>query len=129
VSHPSTPVRLGTTTVPGEQAGVHDMFVDGDRIYANNTTAGLVAVDVSGGLDQPVELGRIPTTFSHTSVAATVGGRPIVLHDDEGFTGSDGGAFLRILDGDRSSPTFMTELARYQSRREVGIHNFQIVGN
>lgn len=129
VSHPATPVRIGTTKVPGEEAGVHDMFVDGDRIYANNTTAGLVAVDVSGGLDHPVELGRIPTTYSHTSVAATAGGRPVVLHGDEGFTGKDGGAFLRILDGDRSSPTFLTELARYQSRREVGIHNFQIVGD
>jgi hypothetical protein len=129
VSHPHAPVRIGTTKVPGEEAGVHDMFVDGDRIYANNTTVGMVAIDVSAGLDQPVELGRIPTTFSHTSFAATVGGRPIVLHGDEGFTGPDGGAFLRIIDADRSSPTFMTELARYQSRREVGIHNFQLVGN
>jgi hypothetical protein len=129
VSDPFTPVRIGTTKVPGDEAGVHDMFVDGDRIYANNTTAGMVAFDVSAGLDRPVELGRIPTTYSHTSVAATVGSRPIVLHGDEGFTGDDGGAFLRILDADRSSPTFMTELARYQSRREVGIHNFQVVGN
>jgi len=92
-------------------------------------TAGMVAFDVSGGLDHPVQLGHIPTTYSHTSVAATAGGRPVVLHGDEGFTGSDGGAFLRILDGDRSSPTYFTELARYQSRREVGIHNFQLVGN
>jgi hypothetical protein len=129
VSHPLTPVRIGTTKVPGDEAGVHDMFVDGDRIYANNTTAGMVAFDVSGGLDHPVQLGHIPTTYSHTSVAATAGGRPVVLHGDEGFTGSDGGAFLRILDGDRSSPTYFTELARYQSRREVGIHNFQLVGN
>jgi hypothetical protein len=129
VTHPLTPVRSGMTRVPGEEAGVHDMFVDGDRIYANNTVAGMVAIDVSGGLDHPVELGRIPTTFSHTSVAGTAGARPVVLHGDEGFTGIDGGAFLRILDGDPSSPTFFTELARYQSRPQVGIHNFQLVGN
>lgn len=40
----------------------------------------------------------------------------------------DGGAFMRILDGDPASPTFMQELSRYRSRTQVGIHNMEIVG-
>lgn len=130
VSHPTSPVRIGTTRAPGPEAGIHDMFVDGDQIYANNTTAGLVAFDVSRGLDHPVKLGQIATSYSHTSVVGTAGGRRVVLHGDEGMTGAaDGAAFLRILDGDPASRTFLTELARYQSRRSVGIHNFQLVGD
>jgi hypothetical protein len=131
VTNPLAPVRLGEAAVPGEKSsGVHDLFVDGDRIYANYTEGGLVAFDVSAGLDQVVPLGHIATSYSHTSVVATVGGRRVVLHGDEGMTGTDqGGAFLRILDGEPSSTTFMQELARYQSRREVGIHNFQLVGD
>lgn len=130
VTHPLAPVRLGAVTVPGPVSGVHDMFVDGDRLYANNTSAGLVAIDISAGLDQPVELGRIASSYSHTSVVGTAGGRRVVLHGDEGISSrADGAAFLRILDDDPSSPTFLTELGRYQSRREVSIHNFQLVGD
>jgi hypothetical protein len=130
VTHPLVPVRLGAATVPGEKSdGVHDLFVDGDRIYANYTTQGLVAFDISAGLDQPVPLGHLATSYSHTNLVATLGGRQVVLHGDEGMTGTaDGGAFLRILDGAPGSTTYLKELARYQSRPEVGIHNFQLVG-
>ena len=128
VTIPAQPVRLGAPLVPGEEHGIHDLFVDGDVIYANNTTGGMVAIDVSAGLDQPaVELGRIATTYSHASWAATINGRKIVIHGDEGMT-PDGGAFMRILDGDPTSPTYMQELSRYRSRTQVGIHNMEIVG-
>src|SRR5690606_22229146 len=101
----------------------------GDRIYANNTEAGLVAVDVSAGLASPVELGRVASAYSHASWAGTVGGRELVLHGDEGMTRtSDLGAFLRVLDGDPESDTFLQQLGRYQSRPEVGIHNFEVHG-
>ncbi|MEZ4399024.1 MAG: hypothetical protein R3B06_03350 [Kofleriaceae bacterium] len=128
VTDPLAPVRLGAPVVPGPEAGIHDLFVDGDLIYANNTTVGMVAIDVSAGLQQPaVERGRIATTYSHASWAATLGGRKIVIHGDEGMT-PEGGAFMRILDGDPASPTFMTEVGRWQTRPEVGIHNLEIVG-
>lgn len=128
VTNPRQPTRLGAAVVPGEEAGIHDLHAVGDLIYANNTTAGLVAIDVSAGLDQPaIERGRIATTYSHASWAATIGGRQIVIHGDEGMT-PEGGAFMRILDGDPASPTFLTELARWGTRPEVGIHNMQIVG-
>jgi hypothetical protein len=130
VNNPLAPVRLGEATVPGEIAGVHDLFADGDMIYANNTTAGLVAFDVSGGLDTSVEHGRILTPYSHASYAGIAGGRPIVLHGDEGMTPSDGGAFLRVLEGDPGSAGFInTEVGRYQTRPEVGIHNILLVGD
>jgi len=130
VTHPLAPARIAQTTVPGPIAGVHDLFADGDRIYAANTRAGLVAFDVAAGWDQPHELGHIKTSYSHSVVVGVAGGRPIVVHGDEGMTAtSDGAAFLRVLDGDPSAPGFMTEIGRYQSRPEVGIHNFQLVGD
>jgi len=131
VTDPLAPVRLGEATVPGpESDGVHDLFVDGDRIYANYTTGGTVALDVAGGLANAVEIGRAPSSYSHASWAGTTGGRPVVLHGDEGMTRTDaGGAHLRILDGDPASATFMQDVAKYQTRPEVGIHNFEVVGD
>lgn len=130
VTNPLAPVRSGAAFLPGETfSGIHDLTVYGDRIYANNTEAGLVAIDVSGGIDQEVELGRVQSAYSHASWAGVVDGRELVLHGDEGMTGTpDGGAFLRILDGDPAGGSFLTELGRYQTRPEVGIHNFEVHG-
>jgi len=128
VTNPLAPVRLGQAMVPGPEAGVHDLTVDGDRLYVNYTTQGFVAIDVSRGLEAPVELGRRKSPYSHASWAGTAGGRKLLLHGDEGMV-EDGGAYLAILDGDPASPTFMQELGRYRTRPEVGIHNFQLVGD
>lgn len=128
VTNPLVPVRLGAPLVPGDPGGVHDLTVDGDRIYANNTSAGFVAFDVAPDYTSTLR-GSIKTAYSHASTVGVAGGRPIVLHGDEGMSPPDGGAFLRILDGDPASPTFMQELSRYQSRPEVGIHNFELVGD
>lgn len=133
VTAPLVPVMIGEATVPDPYGdGVHDLFATHDMIYANSTTAGMVAIDVSGGLASGTEAGRIPTSYSHASWAATTsGGRKFVLNGDEGMnTNQDGGAFLRILEGDPTSAGFInTELARYQTRPEVGIHNIQVVGD
>lgn len=128
VTNPLVPVRLAAPVVPGDPGGVHDLTVDGDRIYANNTTAGCVAFDVAPDFTTTAR-GSIKTSYSHASVVGVAGGRPIVLHGDEGMSPPDGGAFLRVLDGDAASPTFMQELSRYQSRPEVGIHNIELVGD
>lgn len=129
VTRPLQPARLGAVPVTGDSDGVHDLFAgDDDMLYVNFTTGGFVALDVAGGLDAPVERGRIPTPYSHASWAATVNGRRLVIHGDEGMT-PDGGALLRILDGDPASPTFLQELSRYRTRPEVGIHNILIAGN
>jgi hypothetical protein len=130
VTNPLTPVRTGTIILPGETvSGVHDLTVYGSRIYANNTDAGFVAVDVSGGIDNPVELGRTKVGYSHASWAGTIGGREIVLHGDEGMTGTSAlGAYMRVLDGDPASSTFFGELAQYRTRPEVGIHNIEVHG-
>ena len=42
---------------------------------------------------------------------------------------ASGGAHLSILDGDETSPTYMKELAIYQTRPEVGIHYFEVHGD
>lgn len=128
VTEPTRPLRLGAPSIPGPRSGVHDLTVDGDTLYLNYTEAGMVAMDVSRGFDQPgVELGRIATTYSHASWAATIGGKKIVIHGDEGMT-PDGGAFMRVLDGDPASPTYLRELSRWRTRTDVGIHNMEIHG-
>ena len=132
LANPLAPVFLGQATIDGPLSGVHDLTVEGDHIYANYTENGMVALDISAGIDQAVEEGRIPTSYSHASWVATLSNnQKVILHGDEGLSGSaeDGAAFLRILDGDPASPTYLDELARYRTRKEVGIHNIQVVGD
>lgn len=131
VTVPKTPVRTGMAIVPGDVSGVHDLFVQGDMIYANNTELGVVAFDTSGGFGTSnVEKARFRLGYSHASWAGMIGGRKIVLVGDEGMTRSPrGGAHLNILDGDPASPTFMTEIAHYQTRPQVGIHYWEVHGD
>ena len=130
ISDPYTPRLLDRSPVPGPEGAVHDLTVDGDRIFANNTTGGFVAFDVSGSRTQPVMLGRTDAPYSHASWVGDAGNRSIMLHGDEGMTKTrDGGAYLRVLDGTIGSPTFMADIGRYQTRPEVGIHNFEVHGN
>ncbi|HEY5925955.1 MAG TPA: hypothetical protein VIV11_29910 [Kofleriaceae bacterium] len=131
VTAPKTPVRSGMAIVPGEVSGVHDLWVAGDMIYANNTTQGVVAFDTSGGFGTSnVEKGRFKLGYSHAAWAGMIGGRQVVLAGDEGMTRTTkGGAHLSILDGDPASATFMQEIGRYQTRSEVGIHYWEVVGN
>ncbi|HVK87863.1 MAG TPA: hypothetical protein VM513_27275 [Kofleriaceae bacterium] len=131
ITAPASPILVDSVPIDGigDTAGIHDLHVDGTRIYADKTIDGVVAVDVAAGFDAPVELGRIPTSYSHATWAGTAGGRKIAIHGDEGMTPDEGGAFLRVLDADEASPTFMQEIGRYQSRPEVGIHNMILVGD
>jgi hypothetical protein len=130
ITDPLTPRLLDMARVPGPEGAVHDLTVDGDRIYANNTTGGFVAFDTTAGPNATVELGHTDAPYSHASWVGTAGGRSIVLHGDEGMTKTrDGGAYLRVLDGTVGSPTFMTDIGRYQTRPEVGIHNFEVHDN
>jgi hypothetical protein len=131
VTAPKTPVRTGMAIVPGEVSGVHDLWVSGDMIYANNTTLGLVATDTSGGFGTSnVERGRFTLGYSHAAWAGTVAGRPVVMAGDEGLTRTaKGGAHLSILEGDVASPSFMQEIGRYQTRPEVGIHYWEVHGD
>jgi hypothetical protein len=130
ITDPLTPRLLDMARVPGPEGAVHDLTVDGDRIYANNTTGGFVAFETTSGPNATVELGHTDAPYSHASWVGTAGGRSIVLHGDEGMTKTrDGGAYLRVLDGTVGSPTFMTDIGRYQTRPEVGIHNFEVHDN
>lgn len=131
ITNPLIPVLVASVPIRGSgmDAGIHDIHVDGTRIYADKTIDGVVGVDVASGFSTPVELGRIKTSYSHATWAGTAGGRKIAIHGDEGMTASEGGAFLRVIDADSASPTFMKEIGRYQSRRAVGIHNMILVGD
>lgn len=136
VTDPSVPSPVTTITVSADfNDGVHDLFVDAgnDLLYANATFGGTIAFDTSAGYDAIVELTRFhsgDSEYSHGSWAGTIAGRRIVLTADEGWSGTiEGAAFLHVLDGDPASPAFMTEIGRYQSRREVGIHYFEVAGD
>jgi hypothetical protein len=130
VSVPTAPVRLGQSAIPGDPTGIHDLTVDGDRIYANYTDRGFVAFDVNA-VGTSVERGRMASSYSHASAIGNLtSGRRVILHGDEGMTGTpDGGAFMRVLEGDTASPNYMTEIGRYQSRTQVGIHNIELRGD
>jgi hypothetical protein len=129
-ANPALPVLVGEIPVD-DQGAIHDLTVDGTRVFANNTTKGFVAVDISAGMAAPVQLQSAPSSYSHASWVGTTGTTRLVLHGDEGMTGtSDGGAYLTVMGGDPSvSSFFMKELGRYQSRPEVGIHNFEMHGD
>ena len=129
ISDPLSPILLGSARVPDSDHGIHDLTVDGETLFINQTSAGFVALDLGDSLAKPTLLGRTTSAYSHASAAGTVAGRKLALHGDEGMTGSDGGAFLRVLDGDPASAGFLSELGRYQSRPEVGIHNFELIGD
>jgi hypothetical protein len=130
VTDPLAPRRLGEVALPDTMSRVHDLAIDGDRIYANATQSGMTALDISAGLAAPVAAGHLASSYSHASWVGSPGGKRVVLHGDEGMTATDaGGAFLRVLDGDRASASYMTQLGRYQSRPEVGIHNFELHGD
>ena len=130
ITNPTIPVRLGAIPVPGTgpDAGIHDIHVADNRVYAMKTTDGLVALDTTPGLMNPTTIGTHTTSYSHAGWEGTLGGKRVFLHGDEGMTQAEGGAFLRVLDADPASASPMGELARYQSRPEVGIHNIVIVG-
>jgi hypothetical protein len=131
ITTPLSPVLIGSVPIRTIKAGlgIHDLYVDGTRIYVNKTFDGVVAVDVANGFGTPTELGRINTSCSHTTWAGVAGGRKIAIHGDEGMTEDGGGAFLRVIDADETSPTFMKEIGRYRTRRAVGIHNMVLVGD
>ncbi len=130
VTNPLSPVRTGTSVLPGQTlSGIHDLTVYGNRIFANNTDAGFVAVDTTASFSAPTEIGRKISAYSHASWAGQINGREIVLHGDEGMTKTgEGAAFLRVLDGDPASSMFMKDIGSYRTRREVGIHNIEVHG-
>jgi hypothetical protein len=52
-----------------------------------------------------------------------------VLHGDEGMSPStDSMAFMRVLDGEPTSPTYLQDIGLYRTRPEVGIHNIEVHG-
>jgi len=129
VTDPLNPLPLGVAALPGQTlSGVHDLTVYGNHLYVNNTDAGFVAVDTTNSFAQPTEVGRKISNYSHASWAGQINGQEIVLHGDEGLAGADGAAFMRVLDGNPASPTYMMDIGRYASRREVGIHNIEVHG-
>jgi hypothetical protein len=130
ITNPASPIQMLSVPLQG-MFDTHDLTVDGNMLYVNHGFGGFVAVDISAGNNKPVELARIPApAYSHASWLGTANGHKVLLHGDEGLTAtSDGGAFMRVYEGDRASPAFMTEIGRYQTRPEVGIHNIEMHGN
>jgi hypothetical protein len=130
ITDPLVPVLVDAPMVPDSEFGIHDLTVDGDLLFVNQTTAGFVALDNSVSMvGGAAKLARQPTSYSHASWIGMAGGRRLALHGDEGLTGTaDGAAFLRVLDGDPASSLFCRS-SRYQSRPEVGIHNIEMHGD
>jgi hypothetical protein len=126
MSDPVAPVSVGefqTATF------VNRIFVDSPMIYTSSIGM-LNAYDASAGLDAATLWASFPVGNPDEIWSGTIGGREVVLLGEGGGTGTEVGmAFLRVLEGDSSSSRYLQELSRYQSRPEVGIGGFQVVGN
>jgi hypothetical protein len=122
ITDPHAAIPIADLAMP---ASVHDLTVDGTMLYVNATSEGMVVVDVSAGFDAPIQRGRLDSDYSHSAVVGVAGGRRVVLHGDESIPSG----YLRILDGDPASPTFLQTIGEYRTRPEVSIHNFQLVGD
>ncbi|HEY4056417.1 MAG TPA: hypothetical protein VGM39_07400, partial [Kofleriaceae bacterium] len=126
---PLAPTLIASVPIPGGDVnGIHDTFISGTRIYANKTNDGVYAVDVASGTSTPTLLGHVATEYSHNTYEGVVNGKRIAIHGDEGMTPM-GGAYMRILDAEDGSPTFMQVIGTFQTRPEVGIHNMVIKDN
>lgn len=105
------------------RAPIHDLYVEGDRVYLNATSAGLVVVDMSNP-SLPRVIGQRDTEdYSHSNWVTTAGGRTISVHGGEGY-----GEYVKIIDVDESSPTFMEIIGEFRLRENVSVHNIMAVG-
>jgi len=127
VTDPEAPVLLGRRAFSPEEApdlGIHDLYVEDGIAYVNGTFGGFLVVDLRDSIGQGRLLGSTPADYSHQAWVAEIAGRRLAVHGDEGDA-----AHLRVIDVDPASPTFMADLATYETRPEVSIHNMQIVGD
>jgi hypothetical protein len=105
---------------------LHDLSVDGGIAYLNAWEQGFFVVDFTS-LAAPRQLGvwaPTPIRASHSNWTATVAGRHIALHGEEGYD-----AHLDIVDVDPASPSFMTSIASWQTRPWISIHNLMAFGH
>jgi hypothetical protein len=124
VTNPLLPVRVGRFQTAGMFN--HDLSVQDGIAYLNAWDAGMYRVDFNNPA-APVETGIFTDTAtgtSHSSWPTVVGGRKIVLHGEEAA-----GAYLKVVDNDPLSPTFMKEIGSYRNRDWVSIHNIMAFGN
>jgi len=120
ITDPRVPIRLSLGQVP-EIYYLHDLYVRGDRAYLCHFGHDLEILDVSNPA-APKRVGIFETTQSHSVWVTEVGGRTIALLGGEG-----NGHHLQVLDVTEGSPTFLAELARWETRDSVSIHNVMAV--
>lgn len=126
VSDPAEPVKVGSYAGPSEDFHVHDLYVEGGRMYLNATLGGLIIVDTQPDPASPELVGRFVAaepTYSHSSWVVRAGGRTVAITGGEGY-----GSHYRVVDVDPDSPEFLQELGSYQTRPQVSAHNVMAAG-
>lgn len=129
VANPAAPVKLGIVTNPddpGRDAFCHDLYVSGDRLYADWWQLGLAIVDVSNPA-APVWIGNFRDygeTSNHSSWVTQVGPRLVAITGDEQW-----GAHVHIVDVTEDGVDFGNELAEWETRPEVSVHNIMAMGD
>ncbi len=128
LTDPKLPAYLGEFLLPPGvpsvgQSFVHDLWIDGDRMYLAHWGSGLVVADISSP-ERPRYLGsfQYPMAASHSVIVTHIGDRTIALEGGEAI-----GAHLRVLDV--TDPTRIEQLGELSLRRPVTIHNFLVVGS
>ena len=129
IADPAAPVELGGYWLPDlDTLGgfVHDLYVEDGIAYLDYWNRGLVVVDTAADPADPALLGVFDAydrRTSHSNWVTTAGGRRVAIHGDEDFD-----AHLRVIDVDPESATAFEEIAAYQTRPEVSIHNIMALG-
>lgn len=127
LADPHRPLHRGTAEVEGLVDGFHDVHLHGGLAYASAPYHGLVVFDARVAV--PIELGRTVedgSRYWHSPWRTDVAGQPIILNGDEFATPDNG---LRLLDGDRGSPTFLGTVGEWHLRGETSMHNVMAIGD
>jgi hypothetical protein len=124
-----TATPLGSFVLPNldtEGGFLHDLYVEGDRAYLAYWNRGMFIVDVS----DPAKIRSIGKfadygeRTSHSVWVTTIGDRRIAVHGDEQY-----GAHVHIVDVTEGSVDFLDDVAEYETRPEVSVHNVLASGS
>lgn len=128
LTDPRAPVLRSEFEVLGvdEFSSFHDLYVEDRIAYISAAFHGLAIVDCTNPAAPQfvaaTELDRLQR-YWHSPWRTTVGGRPIVVHGDEGqYSGLD------FVDIDPASPTYLQPLGSWHLRDAVSIHNVMAIG-
>jgi len=125
----TSPVAVTLVGARVTGAPIRGIAVDPPLVYATSYGGVVTVFDTSAGIESAVIVKQVSLGGANEIWVGYPGGRRVILVGESGTTGSSSGmAYLRVLDGDPASPTYMNVIGHYQSRPEVGVAHFRVQG-